>query len=79
MRKSISTILMTAIYKIDTFIYKKFGFVSMFRRETWETQAERIQKKLNYEHELAEEFNKKHNTCYTTKKALQCIEKERKN
>lgn len=75
MRKSISTILMTAIYKIDTFIYKKFGLVSMFRRETWETQAKRIQEKLNYEHELAEEFNRKHNTCYTTKKALQCIRK----
>jgi len=59
------------IYKIDTLLYKWFGFVSPTRREYWDRRAIQIQMDLASEHTLARINNERHNTVYTTKKALE--------
>ena len=70
MKRAISNFLMAAFYKVDTYLYKRFGFISSVRKEHWKHQAESIQKRLDVEHELSEMYNQREGTFYTTKGAL---------
>jgi hypothetical protein len=60
----------TAIFKVDTVLYKTFGFVSSFRRQYWTRQSKRLQRDLDSEHSLRDHLNAIYGTSYTTKQAL---------
>lgn len=56
--------------KIDNVLYKTFGFVSSFRKESWALKAKRLQQQLNWEHARRDRLNMLYGTDYTTKQAL---------
>lgn len=58
------------VFKVDTVLYKTFGFVSSFRRQSWTRQSKRLQRDLDSEHSLRDYLNALNGTSYTTKQAL---------
>lgn len=58
------------IFKVDTVLYKTFGFVSPFRRDAWARQGRRLQRDLDREHSMRDYLNALNYTSYTTKQAL---------
>lgn len=58
------------IFKADTVLYKTFGFVSSFRRQSWVRQSKRLQEDLDREHAKRDLANAIYGTSYTTKQAL---------
>lgn len=58
------------IFKADTVLYKTFGFVSSFRRQSWVRQSKRLQEDLDREHAKRDYLNDFYDTNYTTKQAL---------
>lgn len=59
-----------AIFRIDNALYKTFGFVSHFRKESWALKGKRLQQQLDYEHAKRDRLNYLWDTNYTTKQAL---------
>ena len=68
--KKIYNLIAVAIFKVDTVLYKTFGFVSSFRSQSWARQGKRLQKALDSEHSLRDHLNTLNGTSYTTKQAL---------
>ena len=68
--KKIFELIAVAIFKVDTVLYKTFGFVSSFRRQSWARQSKKLQRNLDREHSLRDYLNSYHGTSYTTKQAL---------
>lgn len=68
--KKICDLIAVAIFKVDTVLYKTFGFVSPFRRDAWARQGRRLQRDLDREHSLRDHLNALNGTSYTTKQAL---------
>lgn len=68
--EKIFKLIAVAIFKVDTVLYKTFGFVSPFRRHSWAIRAERLQQDLDREHSLRGRLNDFYGTNYTTKQAL---------
>jgi protoheme ferro-lyase len=68
--KKIFELIAVAIFKVDTVLYKTFGFVSSFRSQSWARQNRRLQQDLDREHSLRDYLNARHSTSYTTKQAL---------
>lgn len=58
------------VYKVDNVLYKTFGLVSPFRKQSWALRAKRLQRQLDYEHALRDHLNNFWGTNYTTKQAL---------
>ena len=58
------------IFRIDNALYKTFGFVSHFRKESWVLKGKRLQQQLDYEHAKRDRLNYLWDTNYTTKQAL---------
>ncbi len=69
--KKICELIAVAIFKVDTVLYKTFGFVSSFRRDTWKLQGRRLQGALDREHDRRDRANSLFGHNYTTKKALE--------
>lgn len=63
-------LIAVSIFKVDTALYKTFGFVSPFRRDAWARQGRRLQRDLDREHSLRDHLNALNGTSYTTKQAL---------
>lgn len=59
-----------AVYKVDNVLYKTFGLVSPFRKQSWALRAKRLQRQLDYEHALRDHLNNFWGTNYTTKQVL---------
>lgn len=68
--KKIFELIAVVIFKIDNVLYKTFGFVSPFRRQSWARQDKRLQRDLDAEHSLRDHLNAIYGTSYTTKQAL---------
>lgn len=68
--KKIYELIAVAIFKVDTVLYKTFGFVSPFRRQSWARQGKRLQRDLDREHSQRDHLNDLNGTSYTTKQAL---------
>ena len=68
--KKIYELIAVAIFKVDTVLYKTFGFVSSFRSQSWTRQSKRLQRDLDREHSLRDHLNALNGTSYTTKQAL---------
>lgn len=58
------------VSKVDNVLYKTFGFVSPFRKESWNIDGKRLQQQLNWEHARRDRLNLLYGTDYTTKQAL---------
>lgn len=58
------------IIKVDTILYKTFGIVSSFRRQSWARCGRGLQKDLDGEHSKRDHLNALKGTNYTTKQAL---------
>lgn len=71
MKKIVSNALMSIVYQIDCWLYRKFNYVSPTRKEIHRKRAERLQRQLDSEHQNAEYLNKVYSTYYTTKQALE--------
>lgn len=69
--KKIFELIAVAIFKVDTVLYKTFGFVSPFRRDAWIRQGKRLQRDLDREHSQRDQVNSIFGHNYTTKKALE--------
>ena len=63
-------LIAVVIFKVDTALYKTFGFVSPFRRQSWARQGKRLQRDLDREHSQRDHLNALNGTNYTTKQAL---------
>lgn len=70
-------LIAVAIFKVDTVLYKTFGFVSPFRRDAWARQGRRLQRDLDREHSRRDLVNSLYGHNYTTKKALEVYRRER--
>lgn len=68
--KKIYELIAVAIFKVDTVLYKTFGFVSSFRSQSWARQGRRLQRDLDREHSMRDYLNAINGTSYTTKQAL---------
>jgi hypothetical protein len=68
--KKIFELIAVAIFKVDTVLYKTFGFVSSFRRKSWVRQSKRLQRDLDREHSMRDHVNSLYGHNYTTKQAL---------
>lgn len=68
--KKICDLIAVAIFKVDTVLYKTFGFVSSFRRQSWARRGIRLQQDLDREHSQRDYLNALYDTSYTTKQAL---------
>ena len=68
--KKICDLIAVVIFKVDTALYKTFGIVSSFRRDTWKLQGKRLQRDLDREHSMRDRLNALNGTNYTTKQAL---------
>jgi len=58
------------VFVIDTFFYKYFGFVSVFRKNHWKKQAKKLQDELDEQHAYKKAVNMLYDTNYTTKQSL---------
>ena len=58
------------IIKVDTVLYKTFGFVSTLRKQSWARCGRGLQKDLDGEHSKRDRLNALKGTNYTTKQAL---------
>lgn len=58
------------VYKVDNVLYKTFGLVSPFRKQSWTIDGKRLQQQLDYEHARRDRLNDFWGTNYTTKQAL---------
>lgn len=67
------SIIAYAIAKVDTYLYRHFGYVSKTRRRIWQRNAIKIQMALNREHRLADSYNILNDTDYCTKKVMKEI------
>ena len=68
--KKVINLIAIAILKIDNVLYKTFGLVSPFRKQSWALKAKRLQQELDYEHARWDRLNDFWDTDYTTKQAL---------
>lgn len=68
--EKILNIMAVAIFRIDNVLYKTFGFVSPFRRQSWAISGKRLQEELDHEHSMRDRLNDFYGTDYTTKQAL---------
>ena len=68
--EKIFKLIAIAIFKVDTVLYKTFGFVSPFRRHSWARQSKKLQRDLDREHAKRDHLNALNGTNYTTKQAL---------
>ena len=68
--KKIFELIAVVIFKVDTVLYKTFGIVSHFRRQSWERQGKRLQQDLDREHSQRDYLNALYDTSYTTRQAL---------
>lgn len=68
--KKIIKLIAVVIIRVDTVLYKTFGFVSPFRRQFWTRQGKRLQQNLDREHAKRDHLNAFYGTNYTTKQAL---------
>lgn len=68
--EKILNIMAVAIFRIDNMLYKTFGFVSPFRRQSWTISNKRLQEELDHEHSIRDRLNDFYGTDYTTKQAL---------
>lgn len=75
MEKAINLISL-AIFKVDTVLYKTFGFVSSFRSQSWTRQSRRLQQDLDREHSRRDLVNSLYGHNYTTKQALEIYFKD---
>ena len=62
--------LAVVIFRIDNMLYKTFGFVSPFRRQSWVISGKKLQEELDHEHSMRDRLNDFYGTDYTTKRAL---------
>ena len=62
--------LAVVVFRIDNMLYKTFGFVSPFRRQSWAISGKRLQEDLDHEHSMRDRLNDFYGTDYTTKQAL---------
>lgn len=69
--KKICDLIVVVIFKIDTALYKIFGFVSSFRRKAWNRRGKRLQRDLDNEHSKRDLVNSLFGHDYTTKQALE--------
>ena len=69
--KKIIKLVAVVIVRVDTVLYKTFGFVSSFRRRFWVHRSERLQQDLDREHSQRDRLNAFYGTNYTTKQALE--------
>lgn len=74
--KKICELIAVAIFKVDTVLYKTFGFVSSFRRDAWKLQGRRLQQDLDREHSRRDQANSIFGHDYTTKQALEVYFKD---
>lgn len=58
------------VYKVDNVLYKTFGLVSPFRKQSWAIDGKKLQQQLNWEHARRDRLNALYGTNYTTKQAL---------
>lgn len=75
--KKIFKLIAVAVFKVDTVLYKTFGFVSPFRRDAWARQGRRLQRDLDREHAKRDLVNSLYGHNYTTKQALEVYRRER--
>lgn len=68
--KKICDSIAVAIFKVDTALYKTFGFISSFRRDAWARQGRKLQRDLDREHSMRDSLNALNSTSYTTRQAL---------
>ena len=68
--EKILNIMAVAIFRIDNALYKTFGFVSPFRRQSWTISGKRLQEDLDHEHSMRDRLNDFYGADYTTKQAL---------
>lgn len=68
--KKICNLIAVVIFKVDTALYKTFGIVSSFRRQSWARCGRGLQKDLDGEHSKRDHLNALYDTNYTTKQAL---------
>lgn len=61
--------------KVDNVLYKTFGFVSPFRKESWDIDGKRLQHQLDWEHTRRDRLNMIYGTDYTTRQALALYKK----
>ena len=69
--KKICKLIAVAIFKVDTALYKTFGFVSSFRKQSWARRSEKLQRALDREHFQRDSVNTAFKKDYTTKRALE--------
>jgi len=74
--KKICELIAIAIFKVDTVLYKTFGFVSSFRSQSWARQSKRLQQDLDREHSRRDQVNSIFGHDYTTKQALEVYFKD---
>ena len=74
--KKIFELIAVAIFKVDTVLYKTFGFVSSFRSQSWARQSRRLQQDLDREHSRRNQVNSLYGHNYTTKQALEIYFKD---
>ena len=68
--EKIFKLIAVVIFKVDNALYKTFGFVSPFRKESWAIDGKRLQQQLDWEHARRDRLNDFWGTNYTTKQAL---------
>lgn len=68
--KKVINFIAIVILKVDNTLYKTFGLVSPFRKESWNIDGKRLQQQLDYEHARRDRLNDFWGTNYTTKQAL---------
>lgn len=68
--EKIFKLIAVAIFKVDNALYKTFGLVSPFRKESWAIDGKRLQQQLNWEHARRDHLNALYGANYTTKQAL---------
>lgn len=74
--KKIFELIAVAIFKVDTVLYKTFGFVSSFRSQSWARQSRRLQQDLDREHSRRDLVNSLYGHNYATKQALEIYFKD---
>ena len=68
--EKIFKLIAVVIFRIDNMLYKTFGLVSPFRRNSWARRAKKLQQDLDREHSMRDHLNALNGTSYTTKQAL---------
>lgn len=70
MKNTILTILLFPLWRLDTFLFNTFGWVSPLREGVWQRRAKRLQAELNRQHFIRDTYGEG----YTTLQALERYE-----